>query len=181
MTNYDSVLQSFINKQVLQIVVLTVIAALCILLIWLIPVVRNRLSDTHKPGHHRHSRRSRKARLTAYLMKHDTIFVQVVLTAVCLILLVPAIQCVGRINDLRADMEKDSYLTHQGSYSVSENTKFIDSLFGDMRLVKVNGRTDALDCDVSQFGMSLSNGSHRGTVVYGQHSGVVVELILDNK
>lgn len=181
MSSYDAVLQAYISKYVLQIVVLSAVAVVCITLIWLLPVIRNRLSNTHKPGRHRHGKRSRKAQLTAYLMKHDTIFVQVVLTAVCLILLVPAIKCVDRINDLKADMELDSYLTHQGSYSVSEDSGFVNNLIGDMRLIEVNGRTNALECDMNQMRQKLTNDSHRGTVVYGQRSGVVVELLLENE
>lgn len=180
MAEYEKVLQEFINQNVMYIVLLVVVALVCVLLIWLLPTVQRLMSDSHKPGRSRHSHRSRKARFTAYIMKHDTIFVQVVLTAVCLVLLVPAIQCVSTIQSLQSDIEDSSYLVYEGKYNVSAAPVSLENLFRDVRFIEVNGRTNALTCDMGRVDCDLADGDHKGTVVYGQKSGVVVKLTIDN-
>lgn len=178
MAEYDAVVQCYINRNVVQIIFLVVVALICIILIWAIPVLRSRFSDSHKPGGRRHSHRSRKERFTAYVMKRDTFFIQVVLTAVCLILLVPALQCFDRISDLKSDIQNGTYLTYEGSYSVQtmQDTAFFNKIFGDPRSVSVNGRTAPLQCDMQFLQIEINNGGHKGTVVYGQKSGVVVKI-----
>lgn len=175
LTGYTMSLDSLINRHVFLLVVDIILMIFGILLSWILPYIDSEIKKRKsKP------KTKRKAEIIKK-KKRNTLIIQVVLTAICLVAGIYVIKNdVERLNALRIDAKSNSISIYEGEAyllsSVDIRRGNFSEWFVDYRSVTFEDSDEIYWIDMSKIdeGWVEDWGEFSGKIVYGENSKVIL-------
>jgi len=165
--NYVEQMQSLINKTIIDIVIIYALMIIIVGIVWIAPFCYYK------------KQRNDKQKNTKIINK--SLIAQVGITAVFLLFSLITISSFQDINNMKKDIEDNSFVTYMGDYYI-DNTNYFSftasELWFDLRTVTIKEETEPLYFDMmSNPDVDLHD---TGTIVYGKNSRYVVKFESDS-
>ena len=160
--NYVEQMQSLINKTIIDIVIIYVLIIIIIGVVWVAPFC--------------YYKKKRDKRKNSKIFKKSLI-AQASITVICLLFSLINISSFQDINNMKKDIENNSFVMYVGDYDIDNTYHFsfsVSELWFDLRAVTVDGEEDPLWFDMtSNIGIDAHD---TGTIVYGENSRYIVKI-----
>ena len=160
--NYVEQMQSLINKTIIDIAIIYALIITVIGVVWIAPFCY-------------YKKKKDKQKNTKIFKK--SLIAQVSITVICLLLSLITISSFQEINNMKKDIDNNSFVTYVGDYDIDNTYHFpfsVSELWFDLRVVIVEGKEDPLWFDMtSNIGIDVHG---TGTIVYGENSGYIVKI-----
>ena len=160
---YTDKMQSFITKTTIDIVIIFSLIAIIIALVWISMLIYYKKRKMDKNG-----------------LKYSLIG-SILLTLICLLFSLTTISSFQDINNMKKDIENQSFVTYIGDYDIDNNYHFsfsISELWFDLRTVTIENDSEPLWFDMmSDIDIDVSD---TGTIVYGKNSRFIVKIESDS-
>lgn len=156
-------MQCLINKTIIDIAIIYALIIIIIGVVWIAPFCY-------------YKQKMDKQKNTKILKK--SLVAQVSITVICLLLSLITISSLRDINNMKKDIENNSFVTYVGDYDI-DNTyhhfSFSPSeLWFDLRAVTVDGEEEPLWFDMTgNVGIDIHDA---GTIIYGENSRYIVKI-----
>lgn len=160
--NYVEKMQSLINKTIIDIAIIYALIIIIVGIVWIAPFY--------------HYKKKRDKQKNTKILKKSVI-AQASITVICLLFSLITIPSFQDINNMKKDIENDSFVTYVGDYDIDNTYHFsfsVSELWFDLRAVTVEGENEPLWFDMtSNVGTDMHD---RGTIVYGKNSRYIVKI-----
>ena len=177
LTGYNMSLDSLINRHIFLLVVDAILIISGILLSWILPYIDSEIKKKKsKP----------KTKIKAEIIKkkkRNTLIIQVVLTAICLVAGIYVIKDdAERLNDLRIDANSNSISVYEGEADLLSSVDIrrgnFSEWFVDYRSVTFEDSDEIYWIDMSEIdeGWVEDWGKFSGKIVYGENSKVILKI-----
>ena len=160
--NYVEQMQSLINKTIIDIVIISVLVIIIIGVVWFAPFC--------------YYKKKRDKQKNSKIFKKSLI-AQASITVICLLFSLINISSFQDINNMKKDIENNSFVMYVGDYDIDNTYHFsfsVSELWFDLRAVTADGEEDPLWFDMtSNIGIDAHD---TGTIVYGENSRYIVKI-----
>ena len=160
--DYIDQMQSLINKTIIDIAIIYALIIIIIGVVWIIPFCC-------------YKKKKDKQKNTKIIKK--SLIAQASITVICLLFSLITIPSFQDINNMRKDIDNNSFVTYVGDYDIDNTYHFsfsVSGLWFDLRAVTADSEEDPLWFDMtSDIGIDVHD---TGIIVYGENSRYIVKL-----
>ena len=160
--NYVEQMQSLINKTIIDIAIIYALIITVIGVVWVAPFCY-------------YKKKKDKQKNTKIFKK--SLIAQASITVICLLLSLITISSFQDINNMKKDIESNSFVTYVGDYDIDNTYHFsfsVSELWFDLRAVDIEGENEPLWFDMTSN--NTIDVHDTGTIVYGKNSRYIVEI-----
>ncbi len=178
---HKEILNSLIARTYVDIFLVILLFVILFSAIWLLPFLEDKLNKKRKKKvtekKRREQERSKKKRLSGQVIL--SLISVAFLVVFSIVVIIPQYEDMG---NMKKDIYENSFVTYSGEYYLCNNygrSDFTD-FFLDLRGVEIEGRDELLWLDMAKTyeGFLQDWGECSGEIVYGKHSGYIVEINL---
>ncbi len=160
--SYVEQMQSLINKTIINIAIIYALIIIIVGVVWIAPFCY-------------YKKKRDKQKNTKILKK--SLIAQASITVISLLFSLITISSFQDINNMKKDIENNSFVTYVGDYDIDNTYHFsfsVSELWFDLRAVTVEGENELLWFDMtSNIAIDVHD---TGTIVYGKNSRYIVKI-----
>ncbi len=170
MDNYRDILERVIQKEVTASVIIGAVLALIVGIVWFCHCFHFHTMKIKKPKQYNSQQQTKNRRKSMWAS------IGMTLVCVCLAAVV-AFGTVETVSDIYQDIEENAYASFTGEYYVDNGHRPRKLLYDRWLSVAFNDSDYALlYIDGLSEWITTETGWFQGTIVYGEHSGIVVSM-----
>ena len=160
--SYVEQMQSLINKTMVDIAIIYALMIIVVGIVWIAPFCYYKKNNDEQKN---------------TKIQKRSLIAQSSITVICLLLSLITVPSFQDINNMKNDIDNNSFVTYVGDYDIDPTNPFsssVSELWFDLRAVTVKGKEDPLWFDMtSNIGIDVHA---TGTIVYGENSCYIVKI-----
>ena len=159
---YVEQMQSLISKTIIDIAIIYTLIIFIVGVVWIAPFCYFKKKINNQKN--------------AKILKKSMI-AQASITVICLLFSLITISSFQDINNMKKDIESNSFVTYVGDYDINNTYHFsfsVSELWFDLRAVDIEGENEPLWFDMTSN--NTIDVHDTGTIVYGKNSRYIVKI-----
>ena len=170
MQNYTDILNAVAEEETVKVIITNICLLGIVIFIWIFNYFYCKRHKGKNPKLYASEKQKSDRR--------KAVFAIAVVSAVCVVIgVIGSLGNIDTVSEINKDVSEQSYVTYNGEYRVMRGSESENELYNKWASVYLkSGEAVLIHIDSFEEYLLLEDGRYNGRIVYGENSGIVVEI-----